>query len=112
MKTKETTLKNYVKKEFNVELKESEFKTILNANRKLKEYHNSLNSVRRSIIELYNDNKLDNFCPLSFDIVLNMKKPEVYNYFKDNCKQSKNGYSFFKVLLFIKNNKETLQGLK
>lgn len=112
MKTKETTLKNYVKKEFNVELKESEFKTILNANKKLKEYHTSLNSIRRSIIELYNNNELDNFCPLSFDIVLSMKKSEVYNYFKDNCPKGKNGYSFFKVLLFIKKNKETLQGLK
>jgi len=112
MKTKETTLKNYVKKEFNVELKESEFKTILNANQKLKQYHNSLNSVRRSIIEMYNNNDLENFCPLSFDIVLNMKKPEVYNYFKDNCKQSKSGYSFYSVLLFIKKNKEVLQGLK
>lgn len=114
MKTKEQTFENYVKETFNRQTKDkSDYQITLEVNKALKEYHNSLNSIRRSIIDAYNENKLPKeFCPLKFDIVLNMKKPEVYNYIKDNVKKTKKGYNFFYVLRFLDNNLETLQGLK
>lgn len=112
MKTKVQTFRTYLKKVFKIELIESEYKNLLANNKALKVEHSNLNSIRRTIIESYNNNKLDNFCPLSFDIVLNMKKPSVYKYMSENIKSGKNGYSFKYVLEFIRKNKEILQGLK
>lgn len=113
MKEQKQNLGDYVKKEFNRNVKEkSDYQITLEVNKALKEYHSSLNSIRRSIIDAYNDNKIKQFCPLKFDIVLNMKKPEIYNYLKDNVKQTKQGYNFFYFLRFLDKNLETLQGLK
>lgn len=114
MKTKKQNLGDYVKETFNRNVKEkSQYQITLEVNKALKEYHSSLNSIRRTIIDAYNEGKLPKeFSPLNFEIVLNMKKPSIYNYFKDNVKKTKKGYNFFYVLRFIDKNLETLQGLK